>query len=197
MIISLQGSMAVGKTSVLKVITKRLPEATVSYEDIATVVATIKQRHLDKDTYDDYQIIQCLWIDHEIARYNNVVGEQLVLMDFGAEEIDFYTRFYPRASGKNWQLSRRLESKLKELEGCLPDLVIFLDASLEELRHRKALDKERSRSFFEFQVEHLLPMKLEWFLSKANTVIVDTNGKSIEQVGDEVIRIISSYVSDN
>ncbi|MGV3332124.1 hypothetical protein, partial [Streptococcus thoraltensis] len=145
---TLKGTKAYGKTSVLKAIPKRFSEATVSYEKIATVVANRKQRHFDKDTYYDYQIIQCLWIVYEIARYKNVVGEQLVLMDFDAEEIDFYTRFYPRASGKNWQLIRRLECQLKELEGCLPDLGIFLDARLGGLRARKEWEKERGGCFF-------------------------------------------------
>ncbi|MGT2833045.1 deoxynucleoside kinase [Streptococcus halotolerans] len=197
MIISLQGSMAVGKTSVLKAITKRLPGVTISYEDVTEVITKIKQHHLDKDNDDDYQIIQGLWIDHEIARYEKIADEKLVLMDFGAEEIDFYTRAYPKASGKDWQLSQQLINKLNDLEPCLPDLVIFLDASSEELRRRKALDKTRSRSFFDFQLENLLPIKRDWFLLKANTVLVDTNGKSVEQVGDEGLRIISSYVSDN
>ena len=93
MIISLQGSMAVGKTSVLKDIVKRLQGVTISYEDVAGVITKIKQDQLDKDNYDDYQIIQGLWIDHEISRYEKVADKKLVLMDFGAEEIDFYTRF--------------------------------------------------------------------------------------------------------
>lgn len=197
MIISLQGSMAVGKTSVLKAIVKRLPGVTISYEDVTGVVSQIKQDQLDKDNYDDYQIIQGLWIDYEMARYKKIAGEKLVLMDFGAEEIDFYTRFYPKASGRDWQLSQQLMNKLKDLEVCMPDFVIYLDASDVELRQRKNWDKTRSRSFFDFQLEKLLPMKRAWFLSKDNTIVIDTNAKTLEEVSQEVYMIISQYVSDN
>ncbi|MEQ9764279.1 hypothetical protein ABPS01_06350 [Streptococcus sp. ZJ151] len=197
MIISLQGSMAVGKTSVLKAITKRLPGVTISYEDVTGVITKIKQDQLDKDNYDDYQIIQGLWIDHEISRYEKVADKNLVLMDFGAEEIDFYTRFYPKACGKDWQLSPQLINKLNDLEPCLPDLVIYLDASDLELRQRKKRDKTRNRSFFEFQLENLLPIKRAWFLSKDNTTVIDTNDKTLEEVCQEVYMIISNYVSDN
>lgn len=192
MIISLQGSMAVGKTSVLKDIVKRLQGVTISYEDVAGVITKIKQDQLDKDNYDDYQIIQGLWIDHEISRYEKVADKKLVLMDFGAEEIDFYTRFYPKAGGKDWQLSQQLKNKLKALEACLPDLVIYLDASDIELRRRKQLDKTRSRSFFDFQLENLLPLKRNWFLSKDNTIVIDTSAKTLEEVSQEVYMLISN-----
>ena len=197
MIISVQGSMAVGKTSVVNYLGQKLPEVFVSREDISPVVTKINQLQLDKDNYKDYQMIQALWIDHEISRYEKVADKKVVLMDFGAEEIDFYTRFYPQACGKDWQLSPQLINKLKALETCLPDLVIYLDASESELRQRKQLDKTRRRSFFDFQLDNLLPIKRNWFLAKDNTIVVDTNAKTLEEVSQEVYMIISKYVSDN
>ncbi|WP_438478508.1 hypothetical protein [Streptococcus pluranimalium] len=197
MIISVQGSMAVGKTSVVNYLEQKLPEVFVSHEDIAPVVTKINQLQLDKDNYKDYQMIQALWIDYEISRYEKVADRKVVLMDFGAEEIDFYTRFYPKACGKDWQLSPQLINKLKALETCLPDLVIYLDASESELRQRKQLDKTRRRSFFDFQLDNLLPIKRYWFLAKDNTIVVDTNAKTLEEVSQEVYMIISKYVSDN
>lgn len=57
MIISVQGSMAVGKTSVVNYLGQKLPEVFVSREDISPVVTKINQLQLDKDNYKDYQMI--------------------------------------------------------------------------------------------------------------------------------------------
>lgn len=194
MIISLQGSKAVGKTSLLRQLSVKLPEAYISYEHITDVSAAIAQQNLSKDNYDDYQVIQGMWIDHEIHRYQHVKNHSLVLMDFGAEEIDFYTRFYPKSCGKNWEISPALQKKLELLQPCLPDLVIFLDATDEELRARKLADTSRKRSFFDYQLEHLLPLKKQWFLSQQNTIRLDTSGKPIDEVLKEVLAIVTQQM---
>ncbi|WP_438468170.1 hypothetical protein [Streptococcus pluranimalium] len=44
------------------------------------------------------------------------------------------------------------------------------------------MDKTRRRSFFDFQLDNLLPIKRDWFLAKDNTIVVDTNAKALEEV---------------
>jgi thymidylate kinase len=196
MIISIQGSMAVGKTALVTYLKDAIPKAVLSYEDITPIVSEVKERALDKNKFEDYLEIQKLWIAHEIQRYQKVRDFPLVLMDFGAEEIDFYTRFYPQAAGYDWNPLPFLENELTQLSYCLPDHIIFLEAEDEVLQQRKASDKTRSRNFFDFQLEKLLPLKRKWFAEKENVIFLDTNGLSREEVGQKTADLIRQMLAE-
>lgn len=196
MIISIQGSMAVGKTALVTYLKDAIPEAVLSYEDITPIVSEVKERALDKNKFEDYLEIQKLWIAHEIQRYQKVRDFPLVLMDFGAEEIDFYTRFYPQAAGHDWNPLSFLGNELTQLSYCLPDHIIFLEAKDEVLQQRKASDKTRSRNFFDFQLEKLLPLKRKWFAEKENVIFLDTNGLSREEVGQKTADLIRQMLAE-
>ena len=62
MILSLQGCMAVGKTTAVRYLQEHAPEIHISYEDNSDVIAQIKARNLDKNKYEDYLEIQRLWL---------------------------------------------------------------------------------------------------------------------------------------
>ena len=47
MILSLQGCMAVGKTTAVRYLQEHAPDIHISYEDNSDVIAEIKQRNLD------------------------------------------------------------------------------------------------------------------------------------------------------
>ncbi|MGT2802363.1 hypothetical protein [Streptococcus henryi] len=196
MIISIQGSMAVGKTALVTYLKDAIPKAVLSYEDITPIVSEVKERALDKNKFEDYLEIQKLWIAHEIQRYQKVRDFPLVLMDFGAEEIDFYTRFCPQAAGYDWNPLPFLENELTQLSYCLPDHIIFLEAEDEVLQQRKASDKTRSRNFFDFQLEKLLPLKRKWFAEKENVIFLDTNGLSREEVGQKTADLIRQMLAE-
>lgn len=68
----------------------------------------------------------------------------------------------------------------------MPQRILFLDASEETLRKRKEMDSTRSREFFEYYIQKLLPLKKEWFLNRADVDILNTDGKSIQEVGEKV-----------
>lgn len=196
MIISIQGSMAVGKTALVTYLKDAIPKAVLSYEDITPIVSEVKERALDKNKFEDYLEIQKLWIAHEIQRYQSVKDFPLVLMDFGAEEIDFYTRFSPQAAGHDWNPLSFLGNELTQLSYCLPDHIIFLEAKDEVLQQRKASDKTRSRNFFDFQLEKLLPLKRKWFAEKENVIFLDTNGLSREEVGQKSADLIRQMLAE-
>lgn len=196
MIISIQGSMAVGKTALVTYLKDAIPKAVLSYEDITPILSEVDERELNKNKFEDYLEIQKLWIAHEIQRYQNVKDFPLVLMDFGAEEIDFYTRFYPQAADHDWNPLSFLGNELTQLSYCLPDHIIFLEAKDEVLQQRKASDKTRSRNFFDFQLEKLLPLKRKWFAEKENVIFLDTNGLSREEVGQKTADLIRQMLAE-
>jgi len=68
MILSLQGCMAVGKTTAARYLEQHCQQVQVCFEDNAAVLAEIKQRGLNKNNYADYLEIQRLFLRNELRR---------------------------------------------------------------------------------------------------------------------------------
>ncbi len=186
MVLSLQGCMAVGKTTALKYLQKNAPYINISYEINTEIVEEVKRRQLDKNKFEDYVEIQKLWLNKEVTRWNKVKDFQCSVMDFGAEEIEFYTLNYPKTIGENWDVEGALKKELGAVRKCMPTRILFLDASDETLRQHKMNDTTRSRNFFEYHLKYLLPLKRKWFYSKSNVDVLMVDGFSREQAGIKV-----------
>lgn len=186
MILSLQGCMGVGKTTALQYIEKNVPDIHISWEENRYVIEEVKRRGLKKTKYEDYLEIQKLWLENEVKRYEKAQLWECTMMDFGAEEIEFYTLNYPKTIGADWDAEHLLKKELDAVRACMPQRILFLDASEETLRKRKETDTTRSREFFEYYIQKLLPLKKEWFLNRADVDILNTDEKSIQEVGEKV-----------
>ena len=149
MILSLQGCMAVGKTTAVRYLQEHAPYIHVSYEINTDVVEEIKRRGLDKNKFEDYVEIQKLWLNKEIIRWEKAKNYPCSIMDFGAEEIEFYTLNYPKTIGEDWDVETALKDELQAVRNCMPQRILFLDASDEILRQHKENDETRTRNFFE------------------------------------------------
>lgn len=186
MILSLQGCMAVGKTTAVKYLQEHAPYINISYEINTDIIEEVKRRQLNKNRFEDYIEIQKLWLNKEVERWNQAKDFQCSVMDFGAEEIEFYTLNYPKTIGANWDVERALKKELDAVRKCMPTRILFLDASDEALRRHKENDITRSRNFFEHHLQYLLPLKREWFYGKENVDILMVDGLNKEQVGMKV-----------
>lgn len=186
MILSLQGCMAVGKTTAIRYLQENASYINISYEINTDIIAEINQRRLDKNKYEDYLEIQKLWINKEILRYNNVKNFSCSIMDFGAEEIEFYTLNYPKTIGQSWEIKNALKKELEQIRKCLPTRILFLDASNEVLLKHKESDNTRSRNFFEHHLKYLLPLKRKWFIGKENVDVLNIDNLNIDEVGKKV-----------
>ena len=197
MILSLQGCMAVGKTTAARYLQAHDPQLHVCFEDNAAVIAEVKHRGLDKNCYADYLEIQRLFLQNEVRRWQEAQKYPCTVMDFGAEEIVFYTLHYPKSKGLDWgveELRRALAPELAAAQGCMPEHILFLDASDETLRTRKEGDTARTRGFFEHYRNHLLPLKREWFREKKNVTFLSTDGLTAWQVGEKVKHWCEQYI---
>ena len=186
MVLSLQGCMAVGKTTAVKYLQQNAPYINISYEINSDIVEEVKNRHLNKNKYEDYLEIQKLWLKKEISRWNKAIKFPCSVMDFGAEEIEFYTLNYPKSIGVEWEIENALHQELEAVRKCMPTRILFLDASEEVLRRHKENDDTRSRTFFEHHLKYLLPLKREWFFKKPNVDILCVDNLDIEKVGIKV-----------
>lgn len=185
MILSLQGCMAVGKTTAARYLEQHCQQVQVCFEDNAAVLAEIKQRGLNKNSYADYLEIQRLFCAMSCAAGRKQKIPHAV-MDFGAEEIEFYTLNYPKSRGLEWEMEairQALAPELAAVQACMPEHILFLDASEAVLRARKAGDTTRSREFFAYYLNHLLPLKREWFREKKNVTFLSTDRLTARQVG--------------
>ena len=186
MVLSLQGCMAVGKTTAVQYLRENAPYVNISYENNADVIDEIKQRQLDKNIYEDYLEIQKLWLSKEVVRYHKAKDFECSIMDFGAEEIEFYTLNYPKTIGQNWNIENALKKELEQIRECMPTRILFLDASTEVLVRRKENDKSRSRNFFEHHLKYLLPLKRNWFLGKENVDVLNVDNLNADEAGKKV-----------
>ena len=186
MILSLQGCMAVGKTTAVRYLQENAPYVNISYEINTDVVEEVKSRKLNKNIYEDYLEIQKLWLKKEVVRYNKAKDFKCSIMDFGAEEIEFYTLNYPKTIGKNWDVENVLKKELEEVRGCMPTRILFLDASNEVLLQHKESDATRSRNFFDHHIKYLLPLKRNWFIGKDNVDVLNVDNLSASEVGEKV-----------
>lgn len=196
MILSLQGCMAVGKTTAVDYLKKHAPYVNISYEDNARVICQIKNRRLQKNKYEDYLEIQKLWLENEVVRYQKAAPFPCTVMDFGAEEIEFYTLNYPKTIGQDWDVAHALRDELARLRACMPARILFLDASEETLRKRKEGDPTRSREFFEHHLTHFMPLKRAWFLEKETTDYLSVEHLSPDEVGARVKEWVDSCIGN-
>lgn len=197
MILSLQGCMAVGKTTAARYLEQHCPQVHVCFEDNAAVIAEIKRCGLNKNCYEDYLKIQRLFLQNELRRWQEAQKYLYTVMDFGTEEIEFYTLNYPRSRGQDWDaeaIRQALAPELAAVQVCMPEHILFLDASEAALRARKAGDATRSREFFEYYLTHLLPLKREWFREKKNVAFLSTDGLTAQQAGEKVQQWCEGYM---
>ena len=75
----------------------------------------------------------------------------------------------------------------------MPEHILFLDASESVLRARKAGDTTRSREFFSYYLNHLLPLKREWFRKKQNVTFLSTDSLTAQQAGEKVKQGCEQY----
>lgn len=186
MILSLQGCMAVGKTTAIEYLKEEADYFHISYENNTEVIQEIMRRQLDKTVFEDYIEIQKLWISQEIKRWEEVQKFPITVMDFGAEEIEFYTLHYPETIGENWPVERVLKEELKQLRQCMPDRILFLEASEQTLREHKNGDNNRTRHFFDFYLNHFLPLKYDWFIGQDKVDILNVDGLTKKELGQAV-----------
>lgn len=193
-VLSLQGCMAVGKTTAVRYLQMQQSHIFISFESNHHVIEEVKRRKLDKNQYEDYLEIQKLWLKNEIARYEEAITHPVSIMDFGAEEIEFYTLNYPRSMGKNWEIECALKPELEAVRSCMPARILFLDASEETLRAHKEADSTRGRGFFDYYLEYMMPLKKAWFRERKDTDWLCVDGLTAEEVSERVKKWVSQTV---
>lgn len=176
-VISLQGSMASGKTT----LAKRLERCGLSviYENPYPIVEKRKQLNLDMNSKEGFIINQKMFMEAKIKEFQNV-KDSVMIFDRGAEDIEFYTLFYPTIIGEKWDIEIELKDELYKLRECRSDAIFYLDSSKSNLYNRKNNDRTRNRSTFEEQFK-LVEIEKDWY-KQFPVTYVDTNRLTAEEL---------------
>ena len=176
-VISLQGPMASGKTT----LAKRLERygLSVIYENPYLIVEKRKQLNLDMNSKEGFIINQKMFIEAKIKDFQNAKGSD-VIFDRGPEDIEFYTLFYPMIIGKEWDVENELKDQLYQLRECRSDAIFYLDVTKKNVYDRKNNDRTRNRSTFEEQFK-LVGTEKEWY-KQFSVTYVDTNRLTVDEL---------------
>ncbi|MDO4268134.1 MAG: hypothetical protein Q4C73_06635 [Eubacteriales bacterium] len=113
-------------------------------------------------------------------------GQSLCYKRSQPQRIEFYTLNYPKSLGKNWRVEEKLQKELTDIRGCMPERILFLDASEQTLRRRKEQDQTRSREFFDYYISNLMPLKRKWFLERENVDVLNTDDLDLKETAAAV-----------
>ena len=176
-VISLQGPMASGKTT----LAKRLERCgfSVIYENPYPIVEKRKRLKLDMNSKEGFIANQKMFIEAKIKDFQNAKGSVLIF-DRGPEDIEFYTLFYPMVIGKEWDIENELKDELYKLRECRSDAIFYLDVSESNLYDRKNNDRTRNRSTFEEQFK-LAETEKDWY-KQFPVTYVDTNRLTVDDL---------------
>jgi deoxyadenosine/deoxycytidine kinase len=179
-VVSLQGFMAAGKTTLAKRLENKINEVTFSYENPIPIIEKRNKLNLDLNKEEDFIINQRLFIEAEIERFRNLPDDGKVISDRGPEDIEFFTLHYPLLIGQNWDVESQLKKELQELRRCRSDFILYLNASEKTLSDRRQGDHSRRRGSFEKFLK-MYYFEKEWY-KKFNTLFVNVNDKTPEEL---------------
>ena len=176
-VISLQGPMASGKTTLAKRLEKR--GFRVIYENPYPIVEKRKKLNLDMNSKVGFIMNQKMFMEAKIKEFQNV-KDSVVIFDRGPEDIEFFTLFYPTIIGEEWDIETELKDELYKLRECRSDVIFYLDVTKKNVYDRKNNDRTRNRSTFEEQFK-LVETEKDWY-KQFPVTYVDTNRLTAEKL---------------
>jgi hypothetical protein len=183
--------MAVGKTTAVNYAKPRFPHIYFDHEEPIPLWKEAERRGLLENTAENFVLRQRIFINHELERREAALARGgVTLFDLGAEEVEFYTLYYPASIGLTVDAEALLADELRELRSRRAEKILFLDARREVLEARRENDKLKKRGFFGHFIEKMADSKRDFFKNYPNTEFLNTDGLTSEEVGRKVVKWI-------
>lgn len=184
-IIYLEGSRAVGKTTLLQNVKKQHPEY------IVIDGSARKEYSFDNTNLDEYIINEKLYLACNVAQYEVLRSvDTTVIIVKGPYTDAFYAeRFGKMQFGDAFLEREEINEYLATAKKCEPDMIIYLDACEEEILSRYKSDAKVRSSMKQFMNDWLIPFE-QFYKENRKTRIIDTNGKTADEVCFEFMRLI-------
>ncbi len=176
-IFSLSGSKAVGKTTLIQGLRKKIPDLII--REGFRQVNNEYNMNIEKDYYDNER----WYISREIEEFQKM--KQLpnpVLLLRGPEDLAFYAIHYPKISNFNWDVEKNLFHELTELRECKSDYILYLDADIETILKRKNEDLTKSRKNMDNWLKYWQPYIERYIKSIEYTTVLNTNDMPTNEV---------------
>lgn len=74
---------------------------------------------------------------------------------------------------------------------------VLMDFGAEKKGWGVCVDKSRSREFFDFHREYLLPLKREWFLNRPGTDVLRVDTMDRETMGKAVLKWVDTVANNH
>jgi len=190
--ISLLGCSGVGKTRVIDALAQKLNQqhpveaVQVLSENIQEVLAPLKSR-VFFDDYERFIATQKAFMERDIKALGN--AGPWTLFDNRLAEYVFYLLHHPEFKDRGSESRRRLNPQLSQLLGGTSVRAFYLSDSLENIREKVRSDTGRTRRFWPFFVEHMLPFHQDWHQQQGATLI-DVTDKTPEAIADHIIALV-------
>lgn len=183
-VISLVGSRAVGKTTLVNGLKKLKPDM-IFREGFRRI-----ENDLNMNEAEDFYENQRWYINREIKEFEQFKNQdKIALLVRGPEDIEFYTFHYARYNKKDWNIEENLKEELAQLRKCKSDVILYLDASIETIIKRKENDTKK-RVTMEDWLTNWQPYIDPYFKSLPNTKVLNTENKTKEEILEWVINWI-------
>lgn len=184
-IVYLEGSRAVGKTTLLKQIKEKHPEF-VLIDGYAR-----KDFMLNNNIFSEFIVNEKLYLACDVAQHNVYKSLDTVIIVVKGPYTD--TFFAETIVNKLYQdhdiYSTGLLEYIKEARNCVPDYIVYLDASQETILKRCENDDHVRVTMKEFLTEWLNDFR-NYYLSFSQTKIIHTDFLSKDDVYHQFMTLI-------
>lgn len=183
LIISIEGSRAVGKTTLLTGLQELFPSAFIrkGFER--------SSKKFNMETEKGFLSCEKWYIEREIKTVKKLRNQQLSLIARGPESIEFHCLNFPRLKCKDWNISTLLDKELTLLRKQRSDKILYLSASITTLKKRAQLDK-KTRFGLDEWFDIWYPEMESFFLSLPHVHILNTDSLNPENV----INIVADWI---
>lgn len=137
-IFSLSGCKAVGKTTLINGLRKKMPDLIIreGFRQIDT--------GYNMKNEQDYYANEKWYIEREIKEYKEYRSQSFpVMLLRGPEDLEFYAFHYSKLNNFDWDIELNLKEDLQALRRCRSDYILYLDADMETILQRKVNDNKR------------------------------------------------------
>lgn len=183
-IIYLEGSRAVGKTTLLQNIKKQHPEY------IVIDGSARKEYSFDNTNLDEYLINEKLYLACNVAQYEvlRAVDTTVIIVKGPYTDAFYAERFGKMQFGDAFLERDEINQYLEKAYKCEPDVIIYLDACEEVILSRYKSDVKVRSSMQQFMNDWLVPFE-QFYKENQKTIIIDTNEKNADEVCFEFMKL--------
>ena len=188
MIISILGSMGVGKSTTITELCASNPGWHRVPEDIYEVLKSVS-RDQYSTAYDRFIATQRSFLERDIKLKNSIALHETYVLDNRLTEYLFYAYHHPEFKNRREETKGKLFDLASEISD-VPDLRSFiLIDDLKNIERKVELDTTRKRGSWGFYAKNMYPFHAEWHKYQGAESVSVTD-KSSGEVANDILKML-------